>query len=219
MGAVQNSLRLKNHFAPTHQLFFFGPDYINFSPTCMGNRTDFCIDLFAFTIRSPAWETAPKTVSPSRNPYDFDPFLGCNSQIDARLHRSSNGYASMGTDLLFAFIFTADHRITRAILERHHARVTSELFLSEVFTSVFFQMFVWFHMVCTKLYEVPTHISTTTIHDPNLQQYLYNSTVPYIHRSALISHIFLPALRSTLAARDLYCTPGTSMNCTDISTL
>ena len=30
---------------------------------CMGNRTDFCIDLFAFTIRSPAWETAPTSVS------------------------------------------------------------------------------------------------------------------------------------------------------------
>ena len=29
----------------------------------MGNRTDFCIDLFAFTIRSPAWETAPISVS------------------------------------------------------------------------------------------------------------------------------------------------------------
>ena len=28
----------------------------------MGNRTDFCIDLFAFTIRSPAWETAPISV-------------------------------------------------------------------------------------------------------------------------------------------------------------
>ena len=33
------------------------------SLTCMGNRTDFCIDLFAFTIRSPAWETAPTSVS------------------------------------------------------------------------------------------------------------------------------------------------------------
>ena len=59
----------------------------------------------------------------------------------------------------------------------------------------------------------------TTIHDSNLQQYLYNSIVPYIHRSAPISHTFLPALRSTFAARDLYCTPGTSMNCTDVSTL
>ena len=29
----------------------------------MGNRTDFCIDLFAFTIRPPAWETAPISVS------------------------------------------------------------------------------------------------------------------------------------------------------------
>ena len=28
----------------------------------MRNRTDFCIDLFAFTIRSPAWETAPISV-------------------------------------------------------------------------------------------------------------------------------------------------------------
>ena len=41
--------------------------------------------------------------------------------------RSSNGSASMGTDLLFAFLSTAEHRLTRAILERHHARATSEL--------------------------------------------------------------------------------------------
>ena len=60
---------------------------------------------------------------------------------------------------------------------------------------------------------------TYHIHDSNLQQYLNNSTVPYIHRSAPISHTFLTALRSTIAARDLYCTPGTSINCPDISTL
>ena len=30
--------------------------------TCMGNRTDFCIDLLAFTILSPAWETTPISV-------------------------------------------------------------------------------------------------------------------------------------------------------------
>ena len=41
--------------------------------------------------------------------------------------RSSNGSASMGTDLLLAFLSTAEHRLTRAILERHHARATSEL--------------------------------------------------------------------------------------------
>ena len=29
----------------------------------MGTRTDFCIDLFAFTIHSPAWETAPISAS------------------------------------------------------------------------------------------------------------------------------------------------------------
>ena len=29
----------------------------------MRNRTDFCIDLFAFTIHSPAWETAPISAS------------------------------------------------------------------------------------------------------------------------------------------------------------
>ena len=29
----------------------------------MGNRTDFCIDMFAFTIHSPAWETAPISAS------------------------------------------------------------------------------------------------------------------------------------------------------------
>ena len=45
---------------------------------------------------------------------------------------------------------------------------------------------------------------TYHIHDSNLQQYLNNSTVPYIHRSTPISHTFLTALRSTLAARDLY---------------
>ena len=36
-------------------------------------------------------------------------------------------YASMGTDLLFASISTAEHRIARAILERYHARAMNEL--------------------------------------------------------------------------------------------
>ena len=60
---------------------------------------------------------------------------------------------------------------------------------------------------------------TYHIHDSNLQRYLNNSTVPCIHQSAPIRHTFLTALRSTLAARDLYCTPGTSINCLEISTL
>ena len=33
----------------------------------------------------------------------------------------------MGTDLLFAFLSTAEHQLTRAILERHHAQATSKL--------------------------------------------------------------------------------------------
>ena len=48
---------------------------------------------------------------------------------------------------------------------------------------------------------------------------IFNSTVSYINRSAPKSHTFLTALRSTLAAQDLYCTPGTSINCPDVSTL
>ena len=36
---------------------------IFFQPSAfMGDRTDFCIDLFAFTIRPSAWETAPISV-------------------------------------------------------------------------------------------------------------------------------------------------------------
>ena len=67
------------------------------------------------------------------------------------------------------------------------------------------------------LYTTSTYNSKTTV------QYhmtpIFNSTVSYIHRSAPKSHTFFTALRSTLAARDLYCTPGTSINCPDISTL
>ena len=36
-------------------------------------------------------------------------------------------YASMGTELLFASISTAEHRIARVILERDHARAMNEL--------------------------------------------------------------------------------------------
>ena len=67
------------------------------------------------------------------------------------------------------------------------------------------------------LYTTSTYNSKTAV------QYhmtpIFNSTVSYIHRSAPKSHTFFTALRSTLAARDLYCTPGTSINCPDISTL
>ena len=45
------------HFLSTHRSV-----RLHNSLTCMGNRTDFCIDLFVFTIRSPAWETAPISV-------------------------------------------------------------------------------------------------------------------------------------------------------------
>ena len=99
---------------------------IFFQPSAfMGNRTDFCIDLFAFTIHSPAWETAPisasicspsirspawnrtdfctsdyhlglthgrKSVSPSRNPCDSDPFWS-QLTIDVRLHENQFLYA------------------------------------------------------------------------------------------------------------------------------
>ena len=144
---------------------------------------------------------------------------------------SSNGYASMGTDLLFASISTAEHRIARAILERHHARVSSQIFGPEVFFSVFFNGCLVSHglyqaIISTVQQYPPTnnctlHLHdyiTTTINDLNLQQ-LNNSTVSYSHRSAPKSHTFLTALRSILAARNLYCTPGTSINCPDISTL
>ena len=73
---------------------------------------------------------------------------------------------------------------------------------------------------CTYHY---TWYTTSTYNSKTAVQYhmipIYNSTVPYIHRSAPKSHTFLTALRSTLAARDLYCTPGTSINCPYISTL
>ena len=67
------------------------------------------------------------------------------------------------------------------------------------------------------LYTTSTYNSKTAV------QYhmtpIFNSIVSYIHRSAPKSHTFSTASRSTLAARDLYCTPGTSINCPDISTL
>ena len=68
----------------------------------------------------------------------------------AHLHGSANGYASMGTDLLFAFMSTTEHRITRAIWNA----ITLELrasFLARKSSLSFFLMVVWFHMACTKL--------------------------------------------------------------------
>ena len=69
---------------------------------------------------------------------------------------------------------------------------------------------------------VPLYM-TSTYNSKTAVQYhmtpIFNSTVSYIHRSVPKSHTFLTALRNTLAARDLYCTPGTSINCPDISTL
>ena len=86
---------------------------------------------------------------------------------------------------------------------------------------------------CSYLTNTKTNNSTTvplymtsTYNSKTAVQYrmtpIYNSTlttVQYIHRSAPISHTCLTALRSTFAARDLYCTPGTSINCPNISTL
>ena len=103
--------------------------------------------------------------------------------LSDRLHGSSNGYASMGTDLLFTFISTAEHRIARAILERHHAQVTSQLFGPEVLSLVFFNGCLVSHglyqaIISTVQQYPPTnnytlhlhdHI-TTTLHDLNLQQ-------------------------------------------------
>ena len=94
----------------------------------------------SLTARS-IFEHAP-ICSPSYETIDYFSTLAFNG--------SSNGHASIGTDLLFASISTAEHRVARAILERHHARVTSQLFGPEVFFPVFF-MVVWFHMACTKL--------------------------------------------------------------------
>ena len=64
--------------------------------------------------------------------------------------RSSNGSASMETNLLFAFLSTAERRLTRAFLERHHARATSDLF-GRRSSLPFFLTFVGFHMVYTRL--------------------------------------------------------------------
>ena len=133
-------------------------------------------------------------------------------------------------------------------LERDHARALNELAGLETFVPFLFFAFV-FPCWCTYLKQyrtaltplasnqysrrpkrpqvkTVTHIPlymTSTYNSKTAVQYhmtpIYNSRVPYIHRSAPISHTFLTALRSTLIARDLYCTPGTSINCPDISTL
>ena len=181
---------------------------IYFQPSAfMGNRTDFCIDLFAFTIRSPAWETAPISVSncsPSQfahlhgKPHRFrvsdtevvitrteiGPFrlqgthvipilFGSQFTIDVRLHDLHRFFWGGGaklernrtweTSLAFFFIstaalltvrsrffFAAEHRRTRAISERHHARATSE-FTGWRSSLPFFFYVVWFHMVYTRL--------------------------------------------------------------------
>ena len=168
--SARHSLRLKDRFSLTHRLFFFGPElgHINIhsphnaqflnthrsvrlhnSLTCMGNRTDFCTSDHHLGITH-----GRKTVSPSSNPCDSDPFLVAihNRCSPSDQHRSSflgpelDGSASMGTDLLFAFLSTAEHRLTRAILERHHARATSELSGRRSSTSLFLCLFgfTWF---------------------------------------------------------------------------
>ena len=90
--AVQDSLRLKNRL-----LFFLGRK----------TRTISTFDHRSFlehaSICSPT-QFAHLHGKPHRFLYRFD-----------RLHGRSNGYASMGTDLLFASISTTEHRTTRAI--------------------------------------------------------------------------------------------------------
>ena len=118
----------------------------------MGNHTDFCIDLFAFTIHSPAWETAPisastcspsirsparnrtdfctsdhhlgithgqKTVPPSRNPCDSEPFWS-QLTIDVRLHENQFLYARsrMKRHLSLFFLSTAERRLTADHLDK-----------------------------------------------------------------------------------------------------
>ena len=113
--------------------------------------------------------------------------------IDVRLHgthtdyffsgRSLNGSASMGTDLLFSFLSTAEHCLSRAILERHHARATSELagWRSSLpfFLCLFgFARFVLSYNKCRTSFTVVPYHAQITIHEktPNL-----NSTVLHLH--------------------------------------
>ena len=64
-AAISVSICSPSQFAHLHgkpHRFLYRSVSLHNSLTCMGNRTDFCIDLFAFTIRSPASETAPISV-------------------------------------------------------------------------------------------------------------------------------------------------------------
>ena len=99
--------------------------------TCMGNRTHFCKSDRPLGITH-----GRKTVSPSRNPCDSDPFLvaihnRCSPSGDP--HRSFFFGSELervrinGDRYYVRFLSTAEHRLTRAVLERHHARATSEL--------------------------------------------------------------------------------------------
>ena len=77
---------------------------------------------FAFTIHSPAWETAPicaSICSPSKNPCDSDPF-GSQLTIDVRLHENQFLYARsrMKRHISLFFLSTAERRLTAGHLDK-----------------------------------------------------------------------------------------------------
>ena len=172
--------------ALTQSIDFFRAGNLNYNQQSLTARSVF----EHVSICSPSWEL--DCFFKNRSPHVQ--FLSTHRSV--RLHRkpsiifstlafngSSNGYASMGTDLLFASISTAEHRIARAILERHHARVTSQRFGPEVFFPFFFNGCLVSHglyqAIISTAQQYPStsnctlhlhdHI-TTTIHDLNLQQ-------------------------------------------------
>ena len=119
-------------------------------------------------------------------------------------------------------IFTAELRLNSAnVFSGTRSRPSSERAywigdVRSVFAFCFcFPMFVYqVKTVPHILYMTSTYNSKTAI------QYcmspIYNSTLTTVQYR---TYTCLTALRSTFAARDLYCTPDTSINCPDISTL
>ena len=169
-GQCKTQLRLEDRFALKHRLFFSGRklglyqhsttaqrsilEHVSICSVCLHGTAPISVRVITTSVSLTA-ERPFRLQGTHASPILF----WSQFTIDVRLRthtdhffsgRSSNGSASMGTDLLFAFLSTAEHRLTRAIVERNHARATSEL-SGQRSSLPFFFTFVWFHMVYTRL--------------------------------------------------------------------
>ena len=195
--AVQDSLRLKNRLHSRNRSIFFGPE----ARTISTNQSPLAQFFEHASIYSPS----------------------IRSRMGAQTYTLQWGQISCSLLYLLRSIGSLEQFGTRS--RSSYERVCWIGDFRFVFVFRFcFPMFVY--QVKT-VPHIPLYM-TSTYNSKTAVQYrmtpIYNSTFTTVQYrtftiSAPMSHTCLTALLSTFAARDLYCTPGTSINCPDISTL